>query len=266
MAQAKRVLRIIGKFLAYTVALIAVILTIAHFAWKYSGSNEWELWRDKKGVAIYTLKVPGATRLQFKIVTRLRTTMDRAVAGLTDTSTEGCRHFVTGCISGKIFKHFDEKDLSYIQAYRIPVTQWAFVKDLSFVNKVQISRDPNTGTVIADLVAVPELIPDDPCCTPMTHMHNVWRFTPLPDGRIELVYTEDDDPHMPYFIYNRVLKINHTWMRRSAERAFNKDKYKNARFAFLRDDTPAGRAIRAADAVEFVPPPDTAYSAAMTGK
>jgi hypothetical protein len=236
MTQPKRVLRRIGKFLGYTVALAVVVLATVHFAWKYSGSSQWELWRDKKGVAIYTMKVPGATRLQFKVVTRLRTTMDRAVAGLTDTSTEGCQHFVTGCISGTVFKPFDEQSLSYTQLYRISYEPRLIPKDLAFVNKVQLARDPRTKTVTATLDAVPELIPNDDCCIHMTELHNVWRFTPVGNGMIELVYTENDHPpYLPYWVYNRSLRRNHTWMRRNAEEAFNKEKYKNARFAFLRE-------------------------------
>ncbi|HEX6100287.1 MAG TPA: hypothetical protein VF432_28495, partial [Thermoanaerobaculia bacterium] len=58
----------------YAAGLVVVVLTVAHFAWKYSGSNEWELWRDthvtpaynKKGVRllpvkVYKKKVPGKT-------------------------------------------------------------------------------------------------------------------------------------------------------------------------------------------------------------
>lgn len=231
----KRVLRIIGKVLLVVVLLAAVGLTIAHFAWKYSGSSQWELWRDKKGVAIYTMKVPGATKLRFKVRTRIRTTMDRIVAGMTDTSTEGCQHFVTGCISGPVFKQFDEKELRYVQAYKISFNERAFLKPVAFVNNVQFERDRKTGTVTVTLDARPELIPKDDCCTPFTELHNVWKFTPLENGLIEMEVIEHDNPPFPYWMYNRALKINHTWMRRNAERVFNKEKYANARFAFLRE-------------------------------
>jgi ribosome-associated toxin RatA of RatAB toxin-antitoxin module len=231
----KRVLRIIGKVLLVTVLLAAVGLTIAHFAWKYSGSSQWELHRDKKGVAIYTMKVPGETKLRFKVITRIRTTMDRIVAGMTDTSTEGCQHFVTGCISGKVFKQFDEKELRYVQAYRIAFRERRWLKDVAFVNNVQFVRDPKTKTLTVTLDAVPSLIPKDDCCTPFTELHNVWQFTPLENGLIHMQVIEHDNPPFPYVMYNRALKINHTWMRVNSEKAFNKEKYANARFAFLRD-------------------------------
>jgi hypothetical protein len=236
MAQPRRVLRIIGKFLAYAVGLVIVILTIAHFAWKYSGSNEWKLWRDKKGVAVYTLKKPGATRLQFKVVTRINTTMDRIVAALTDTSSEGCNNWIDGCTAGKIIKPFDEQSLNYVQAFHVDVSKYtSLAKDLQFVNKVQFKRDARTKRLVATVEAMPELLPHDPCCNRMTEMHNVWQFTPLENGMIEFIYIENDDPHIPYVLYNRMIPINMTWMRRTAEKVFNSEKYRNAQFAFLRE-------------------------------
>ena len=236
MSQPRRVFRKVLKFLGYAIALVIAALAVAHFAWKYSGSSQWELWRDKKGVAVYTLKKPGATRLQFKVVTQLHTTMDRIVATLADTSTEGCNNFITGCTSGKIIKPFDEQSLYYIQAFRVDVSQYfSFMKDIAFVNKVQFTRDPRTKTVVVSVDGVPELIPHDPCCVRMTELHNVWRFTPLENGTIELVYTENDNPHIPYWVYNRIMPVGHTWMRKTAEAAFNKEKYRSAQYAFLRD-------------------------------
>src|SRR5436853_1050074 len=126
MSQPRRVFRKVLKFLGGAIVLVVAALTVAHFVWKYSGSNQWELWRDTNvtpaydkagkalpGVAIYTLKTPGATRVQIKVVTRFHGTMDRTVAVLSDTSTEGCNNFLTGCTAGKIYKPFDEQSLSF---------------------------------------------------------------------------------------------------------------------------------------------------------
>jgi len=235
MSQPKRVFRKIGKFVAYAVAIVVATLTIAHFAWKYSGSNQWELWQDKDGVAIYTLKVPGATRLQFKVITRIHTTLDRVVAVMTDTTTDGCRNFIRGCNSGRIFKPFDEQSLNYIQAYRIVVKPRLLPRDLAVVNKVQLSRDPRTKALLVSVTGVPELLPSDPCCFNMTHLDNHWRFTPLENDMIELEFTENDDPGIPYWLYNRFLLHPKAGMRRASERAFNREKYRNAEFAFLKE-------------------------------
>ena len=249
MSQRRRVFRKVLKFLGGAIVLVAAVLTVAHFAWKYSGSNQWELWRDTnvtpaydktgkplQGVAIYTLKKPGATRLQIKAVTRFHGTMDRVVAVLSDTSTEGCNNFLTGCTSEKIFKPFDEQSLNFVQEFRVDTSKYvSWMKDILCVNKVQFTRDPRTKTVVVSVEGVPELTPHDPCCIRLTDLHAVWRFTPLENGMIELVYTRNDDPHIPYWIYNRIMPTGHIRMGRNVERAVNKEKYRNAQFAFLRE-------------------------------
>ncbi len=233
MTQPRRIFRKLVKFLAYGSAVVVVALAVAHFAWKYSGSNQWELWRDKKGVAVYTLKAPGSTRLQFKVVTRINTTLDRVVAAMTDTTTDGCQAMIRGCTSGRIFKTFDPRGLHYIQAYRIDIGPPFSPRDL--VLKTQVSRDPRTKALLVDVTSVPELIASDGCCVRMTELKNRWRFTPLENGTIELEFTQNDDPVVPYPLYNRLVRNGHTWMRRNMERVFNREKYQHAEFAFLRE-------------------------------
>ncbi len=233
MSQPRRVLRKIGKFMLYAAAIVVTTLTIAHFGWKYSGSNQWELWQDKDGVAIYTLKVPGATRLQFKTVAQIRARLDSIVAVWTDTSQEGCRNFLPGCITGKIYKPFDEQTLNYVQAYRINMPKLS-KKDLAMVMKMQVSRDPRTNVMEMVVTDVPELLPTDGCCIFMGKVHNVWRVTPLQNGMVELEFRENWDPGMPYFLYNRLFLRNKASIPPRAERVFNMEKYRNAEFAFLK--------------------------------
>ena len=56
-----RVLPKVLKVLSFGSALVLAILLVAHFAWKYSGSNKWELEINKNGVQVYALKSPGFT-------------------------------------------------------------------------------------------------------------------------------------------------------------------------------------------------------------
>jgi hypothetical protein len=69
----------------------------------------------------------------------------------------------------------------------------------------------------------------------MTRLDNHWRFTPLENGMIELQFIQNDDPLVPYPLYNRFVRNGHTWMRRNTERIFNGKKYQQAEFAFLNE-------------------------------
>lgn len=247
MTQKRSVLLKIGKYLAYAVALVVVTLTIAHFAWKYSGSNQWELWKDthvtpaynKKGqrllaAQVFTKKVPGETRLQFKVVSQIHGNLDAIVAGLSDMTTSGCRNFLDGCTAGKIYKNFDEKDRTYIQDYRIVLPKW-LKKELAVVNKIQMWRDPQTKALMVTVKGVPELLPQDGCCINMTRLNNQWKFTPLANGLFEFEFTEDDDPGIPYYIYNPAFLRNKVGVPNTAQRVFNMEKYQHKKFEFLRD-------------------------------
>ena len=246
----KSVLRKIGKFLLYTAGLVVVALTIAHFAWKYSGSNEWVLWKDTNvtpafdrkgqrmvGAQVYKKKVSGATRLQFKVVAQIHGNLDAIAAGMSDMTTPGCRNFLSGCTAGKIYKPFDEKDRTYIQAYRIVLPKW-LKKELAVVNKIHMWRDPQSKALMITVKGVPELLPQDGCCINMTHLNNQWKFTPLQNGMLEFEFTEDDDPGIPYYIYNRALLRNKVGVPNTAQRVFNMDKYQHRKFEFLRETPP----------------------------
>jgi hypothetical protein len=234
----------------YAVASVVAVLTIAHFAWKYSGSNQWELWQNKNGVAVYKLKVPGATRLQYKVVSRIHANLNSIAGAWTDTTTEGCRNFIRTCTVGRIYKPFDEQTLNYTQAYRVAMPQLfpgmpQFLrKPMAMALKMQLSRDPRTKTIQMDVTSLPELLPADSCCLSMGEAHNVWRITPLGNGMVEFEFRENDDPPIPYWLYNRFMLRNKPLMSRNAERAFNLEKYRHAEFAFL-NESPAQTASAA---------------------
>ncbi|HEX6095457.1 MAG TPA: hypothetical protein VF432_03955, partial [Thermoanaerobaculia bacterium] len=61
-----------------------------------------------------------------------------------------------------------------------------------------------------------------------------WQFTPLPNGKVEFIFTEDDDPGIPYWVYNRFFLRNKVGVPNTAQRVFNMAQYQNKQFAFLR--------------------------------
>lgn len=231
MTQPRRGVRKIVKFLAYGSVTAAAALTVAHFAWKYSGSNQWKLVQEKNGVKVYSMKVPGDTRERFKAVTRVKTTLNRVATAFNDTTTAGCRNFVPGCDAGPVLKAWDSASLNYIQYYQIKNPAPFSPRDL--VIKTQMSRDPQTRGLVMEMTALPELVRRDACCVRMTQLQNRWRLTPLDNGTIELEFTQNDDPRIPYWLYNHVMPIGLTYLRRNVERVCNKAKYGKTEYAFL---------------------------------
>ncbi len=225
--------RKILKILTFGCVLVIAALVVAHFAWKYSGSNTWKLIQEKNGVTIYALKVPGATLQQFKAVFRIKTTLNRVVATMTDHSTEGCRKFVPGCIAGPVLKEMDPQNLNFIQSYRIVFKRFFAPRD--FVGRGQFSQDPQSRVLVADFLTLPGLVPLDPCCVRVTKMHNTWRFTPLGDGQVEVEWVANYDPGLPYWAFNLLSPIGLPAFRARAERVFNSEKYQHQQFAWIKE-------------------------------
>jgi hypothetical protein len=234
MAQQRRASRKVLKVLSFGVLVVAV-LAVAHFVWKYSGSNKWELMQEKNGVKVYALKAPGSTRKQFKGVIRLKTTLNRVVTTMTDTTTAGCRQFVPGCVSGPVLKPWDSQSLSYIQLYRIVFKRWTLISPRELVGKAQFSQDPRTKVLLVECTALPDMIPPDPCCVRMRDMTNTWRFTPLGHGELELEWVGNYDPGIPYWIYNFFAPRGIPTFLPRLQRVYNKEKYGHTEFAFIKE-------------------------------
>lgn len=236
MTEPKRKSRKFLRIMAFGSVLIIAILVVAHFAWKYSGSNTWRLIQEKNGVQIYALKVPGATLEQFRAVFRIKTTLNRIVATMTDHSTEGCRKFVPGCIAGPVLKEMDPQSLSFIQSYRVVFKSYlSFLAPRDFVGRGQFSQDPQSKVLVADFLTLPGLVPDDPCCVRVTNMHNVWRFTPLGDGQVEVEWSANYDPGLPYWAFNLLSPVGLPAFRARSERVFNNEKYRHQQFAWIKE-------------------------------
>lgn len=229
----KRVLRKVAKALSFASALVMMILVVAHFAWKYSGSSKWELALDKNGVKVYALKSPGSTLKQFKAVARIKTTLNRAVAAMTDTSTEACAEFVPGCISGEILEPWNSQSLYYVQSYHL---NFPFpFSDRDLVIKTQFSQDLQNKAVLVRCTALPNSLPQHAHSFRVTNMHNSWQFTPLEDGKLEVEFLGNYDIGMPYFMFNNASPYALSDLLPHLEGLFNKDKYQHADFAFVKN-------------------------------
>jgi hypothetical protein len=213
---------------------VAAGLVAAHFAWKHSGSNKWELVREANGVKVYALKAPGSTLKQFKGVTRVKAHLNAIMATMTDTSTEACREFVPGCVSGRILQPWDTQKHSFIQSYRLMLPKPMIPRDL--VIKSSFSQDPKTKSLFVECDAMPELLPpDDSCCYRITHMHNSWRYTPVGNGELELEFRSNYDIGLPYVLVNHAGPAGIPQFLPKLVQVFNRDKYQHKQFDFVQE-------------------------------
>lgn len=194
----KTVFKTIRRLFFPGILALLALLTVAHYAWKYSGSNEWKLVRDEDGLRVFTLKAPGATLLKVRGEMRVKTSMSSAVFLMRgdETTNEdfGGKDF-------KIFERIETPDLyhAYMSVKHVmppPFTTKELVVLLSY------AQDKKTKEVAVNVQAAPTKIPPSPDAMRITHLSNIFRATPLPNGEVKWDVSFDVDMGLAYPLAN----------------------------------------------------------------
>ncbi len=181
--------------------LLAGVLLLAHVLWKASGNNQWVLEMDKNGVQVYSRKTAGQTLKDFKAVTHVKASLNRIVAAMNDNSTQNCKDWMPICAGLRPLVLWNPEQHYSITYFRLDLPRPYSPRDL--VYKTQVWQDPQSKAVTVDLLALPGMVAEDSCCVRVTNIHNVWVWTPLKDGEVELVLSSSMDARVPYFLANQ---------------------------------------------------------------
>ena len=207
------------KFFLRGLLLLVVAAVVAHFAYKYSGSDEWHPLPEKDGVKVSWMKPSGSTIVIYKGTTRFKSSLTSITRFMQDPTT--CDD--VGCSDPVVIK--DESPqiqyMSFVYDYK-PFTK------RQFVVKVDVSQDPATKEVLVKYVGYPDMIPPNECCIRVPRMNNSWRFKPLNDGEIEVEYIVDmhEGGFIPYFIGSRIHEQTAYIALREIGKFVESDKYK----------------------------------------
>ncbi len=213
--------RRILKFAGYALIALAAVGLIAHFAWRLSGSNEWQLSKDEGGVKLWTLKKPGSNLVLVKSTVRVKASLSGMVRLL-----EGMSCADAGCYDEKIIER-QQTPPGHYAAY----TRFKFdvpgVHTQEYVLFQQRFQDPETRQIRVDLIAAPSRTPRDPCCVRITHLHNTWRLTPQPGGFVDIEFTQDTDTGgLPYPLANLALTEGTFQVMKDMQSLMDKPRYR----------------------------------------
>lgn len=240
VAQPKPRSRKFLKLALYGSCMAAVLLVGAHFTWKMSGSGHWRLVSNEAGVRVYAKKEPGATFQKFKATMRMKSTMNRVVAGMMDRDLKSCAEWNPGCVTEQTVQPWRDDERSFVHFYRVNLPNPMTPRE--FLLKAQFTPDFGDQSVFIQYTALPDELPRNDCCYRITHMNNNWRFTPLGEGVIGVDFMQDMDVGLPYFFYNVVAP---TFVREgllSLPRIVNQSKYDRGNTLFAAaDSAPATR-------------------------
>ncbi len=237
------------KWAVLGTAGLIVVSTLANYVWVNSGDNEWKLAGEKNGVKAYYMKVPGHGLIKTKGVVRLQTTMDAVVEVF--YAVDDCAELMPDCLFAKYLERHDEKQMFYIHsAITLPP-----LKPRELVLATQFIVYPETKTVVHEVRAAPNKIPNDDKYIRLAHLNNTWRFTDVGNGEIEIELIADMDiaGHFPDFLFNlEEPNSMYPFLGVDIPNMLKRDRYRNAYHSFLDPIRPAASigSIDGAEATE----------------
>lgn len=224
------------KYLFIGLFSLIVILLVWNWLWINSGSNRWELKMDKDGVKIYTLKSPGDKFVKFKSSMRGNYTLSQLAAShIIDHNLETCKEWFPNCIECRTLEPFDTLKLYDVTMWTLTFPGPFSSRELLIKTMVSQNKDK---VVTIDVVGVPNAIAPTDKIVRVERMHNVWKFTPLGNGQSECECLQDIDlgGFFPYFLMNMAgLDATYTFMHDELPKFLDKDRYRNAHFAFIKE-------------------------------
>lgn len=221
------------KGVGYAALALAAVLFVAHLLWRASGSNEWELAREENGVKVWTMKSPGSTVLRVKSEVRINSNLGGMVKLLEDLDS---------CADSYCYDTLELRRIpslpghygKYVRfKFDIPIPGFKTREYVLFAEHVQ---DPNTKQIEINIMASPDMMPRDECCIRVTHLHNNWKLTPLPNNQLDIEFTQDTDlGGMQYVLANIALKEGMFKVLNDMQDFMNKDRYKNAKVDYIEE-------------------------------
>lgn len=220
----------IGIFFGYLLLTILVVACVAHFVWKYSGSNKWEYDREIDGVKVYSMKTPGEVFTKFKLEGVFHTKLAGLVKLMRDPNT--CDD--VGCTNSYVIETKDfPKFVTYTFRYPMPSP----FKPREFVVVSEFTQHPDTKEIYVDYKSVNDKLPPNDCCVRVPRMNNSWRFKPIDEDTVSLEYIYDNPPGgmAPYFLINAGLSSTLYQTIGELQVVLNTEKYKSATVDYVKE-------------------------------
>ncbi|MBL6449566.1 hypothetical protein JMN32_24855 [Fulvivirga sp. 29W222] len=219
------------------VLLVIFIIASSHSLWKNSGSGEWKLKSDKKGMRVYTLKNPGETWLKIKIIGRLKARLASILTLMRNPdAADDVGMFDSYYIDGwDPDKDGVDPKLVY---YTFKQKLFPPFKHREFVVKSEFSQDPVTKEMKFNFVAAPDKLPFNKRYHRVTEMHNRWKYTPLENGEVEYEFIYDAvDPggNFPYALANWLIPAMLPFAFAKMPKILDKEKYRNAKMDYVQE-------------------------------
>ncbi len=148
----------------------------------------WELKKEKEGVRVYTRTVEGSNFKEFKSIGVHKGSLSSLIGVLQDESSF-CNWF-PDCKEFKVLKRNYKVERIQYMVIKAPFP----VDNRDTVQRTFLSQDLSSKTVTIQLVAEPESYPEVSGNIRVPKSKGIWKFTPLENNQIEVLFQLHSDP------------------------------------------------------------------------
>ncbi len=195
------------------------------------GDEGWKLIKDKKGIKVYSRLTPVSPIKSFRGVMNIEADLDKLTAFVSDPYS--WPEYVYLCRSGEVLKYQNSNDYYFRSIVKAP---WPVAVRDSITHTVW-RKNPETGAVFMESIAVPELVPEQKGYIRVPLIFIAVVVTPGENGIHEIVFEGvcEAGGWMPVFVanfcvwwtpYKSLLNVK-------TKRSFEHERYKNKKVKFL---------------------------------
>ena len=189
----------------------------------------WELAKDSEGIQIFTRRVEGSDFKEF----RCTTTMDAALTALVAVYQDVDAYAEWMPNTSEVRMLEVQGDTAHVH-YLVNPAPWP-VADRDAVYRFRYSQASSSKMVTIEMDGLPDLIPEESGRVRIPRAGGFYRFTPMGDGRVRVVFQLQVEPggNIPAWLVNwRIVDGPFKTLKRLRERV-KLEKYQGRTFSFL---------------------------------
>jgi len=194
-----------------------------------NAQTDWKLTKDKDGVQVYLRDRTKGGFKEYKAVTTFKATLDAVYAVYQDVPNQ--KNWMSDIMMASIVKSIS--NMEWYTRYEIKVP-WPMDSRDAIYN-IKLTQDPSTKALSIAFKCAPTLLPVQKGFVRITTSEGVWRFTPKPNGMIEVMttgYTVTDG--LPAWMVNPFIVDGPHGSLLKMKGLVSLPKYQNASFDFIK--------------------------------
>ncbi len=194
-------------------------------------AHAWDLAKKQNGITVHTRSVKGSNFKEYKAVANIKASLSSMVAIVEDVTAYPS--WIHTCKEGKLLKRINEKET---YNYTVNDAPWP-VSDRDAAVHNKISQNPEGGVVTIEIKGIPHYIPEKTGLQRVKKIDGFWRFTPLGNDTVEVVYQVHSEPggNLPSWLVNSVVVDQPFYTLVNMKKVIDRPKYRKAAYKFIKE-------------------------------